>query len=110
MDTQAPNKSGHVLLLGMFHGTETEPKLGQEYRDTKRCDAMVKLNYEIKTLDDKHMAGDREMHCRASFTNFRRMHNAMKSKWSDKFHKFDSIILDYFFCPVSFKYIFKLPI
>jgi hypothetical protein len=91
----------HVLLLGMYFGTETIPKLGQEYRDTIRSEALSKLNYNVKTLDDKHMGNQRQMHCRASFTNFRRMHNAVRFKWGDNFQKFNFIILDFFFCPVS---------
>jgi hypothetical protein len=93
-------EQNHVLLLGMYHGTEIIPKKGQEFRDRIRCDALIKLNCKVKTLDDKHMGNQRQMHCRASFTNFRRMHNAVRSKWGENFQKFNLIILDYFFCPV----------
>ena len=92
---------GHILLLGMFHGNEKEPKVGQEYRDTKRCNSLTDLNFLVKTLDDKHENNQIGSHCRTNFTNFRRMRQVMNSTWGDNFAKFDYIILDYFFCPVS---------
>ncbi len=90
---------GHVLLLGMVFSEEFEPKRGQEYRDRVRCEAMEKLGYRIKTLDDKHEDTDIEQHCTANFAGARRMLSAMGKRWKDPF--FDHVILDYFFSPVS---------
>jgi len=89
-----------VLLLGMVFSEELEPKRGQEYRDRVRCEAMEKLGYCVKTLDDKHK--DFELkngkHCTANFTDSRRMMKSIESRWEKPC--FDHIILDYFFSPV----------
>lgn len=90
----------HALLLGMFHGSYSKKKLGQEFRDKIRCDAMVKRGYNVKTLDNKHDKEDLvKNHCYANFTS-RKMIPSMEEKWG-KSISFDQVILDYFFCPVS---------
>lgn len=95
------NKSrSTVLLLGMvFAHTATEPKRGQEFRDHVRCLALEEQGYQVFTLDDKHEDQDIPEHCRANFADHRRMISAMQNKWGGI--RFDHIVLDYFFCPVS---------
>ena len=43
-----------ALLLGMVYSNEKDPITGQMFRDRVRCEAMEKLGYIVKTLDDKH--------------------------------------------------------
>ena len=43
-----------ALLLGMVYSNEKDPITGQMFRDRVRCEAMEKLGYVVKTLDDKH--------------------------------------------------------
>lgn len=88
-----------VLLLGVVYATELKPKRGQEFRDRVRCDALEKLGYEVRTLDNKHSDVGLAKHCNANFVDTRRMIKAIKSKWPDE--SFDHIILDYFFSPVK---------
>jgi hypothetical protein len=42
-----------VLLLGMVFAAEFQLKVGQEFRDRVRCEALERLGYSVKTLDDK---------------------------------------------------------
>ena len=106
-----------ILLLGMVYTeylkliswkntrlgitTLDKPNRGQEFRDMVRCKGLESLGYDVKTLDNKH---DPERavinkHCCTTFCDPRRMKQAMFSSWPDK--KFDAVILDYFFSPVS---------
>ena len=62
---------------------EFVPKVGQEFRDRVRCEALEQLGYLVRTLDDKH-ADDvllHSKHCRANFTQPRRMLKATAAKW-----------------------------
>ena len=94
---QQPN---NVLLLGMvFAHQATEPKRGQEFRDRVRCEALNNLGYNIYTLDDKHEDTMIREHCRANFADTRRMMQSMEHKWKNV--RFEHVILDYFFSPVS---------
>lgn len=88
-----------ALLLGMVFATEQRPKRGQEYRDRVRCESLEKLGFNVKTLDDKHNDTDLRNHCNANFLDARRMLKSMQAKWSKQ--KFNLVILDYFFSPVS---------
>ena len=90
-----------VLLLGMVFSEETEPKRGQEYRDRVRCEALEKLGYSVRTLDNKHKDDvlTNGKHCTANFADSRRMLKSMNNRWDKSI--FDHIILDYFFSPVS---------
>lgn len=92
-----------TLLLGMVFSEEMEPKRGQEFRDRVRCEALEKMGYSVKTLDNKHddMEARFGKHCRANFADSRRMLKSMRSKWGGNF-QFDDIILDYFFSPVIY--------
>lgn len=112
-----------VLLLGIVFATKEvtpSPATGQMYRDRVRCEAMVDLGYNVKTLDDKHDDDEdyavecekpspwpiqrtavEGTHCRANFSDPRRMWRKMKQIWGSK-TRFDSIILDYFFCPEGY--------
>jgi len=108
-----------VLLLGMVYSNEKDPITGQMFRDRVRCEAMERLGYVVKTLDDKH-DGDLERsessieeydeikkfakkgtHVRANFANCRRMLKSMIDSWGMN-QVFDQIILDYFFCPAGY--------
>ena len=97
----------NILLLGMVYSEELEPKRGQEFRDRVRCLALELMGNSVKTLDNKHE--DTEIssgkHCRANFADARRMLKSMRTKWGDEI-EFDSIILEYFFSPVSYFFIF----
>ena len=89
-----------VLLLGMVFSAEFQPKVGQEFRDRVRCEALERLGYSVKTLDDKH--SDNLLHgkhCRANFTQARRLLTSMELKWGSI--QLNHIILDYFFSPVG---------
>lgn len=94
------------------------------YRDRIRCEALQKLGYVVKTLDDKHN-DDRTLqsnlgangshlqaapgaHCQASFSDPRRMIPNMLEVWGttkqeneyeSEMPPFDCIIMDYFFMP-----------
>ena len=91
-----------VLLLGMVFSKEFVPKVGQEFRDRVRCEALECLGYSVRTLDDKH--DDSKLahgkHCRTNFCQSRRMFKAMAEKWGGSL-LLDHIILDYFFSPVG---------
>lgn len=89
---------GNSLLLGVVFATEQRAKRGQEYRDRVRCEAMERLGYQVKTLDNKHADKDLPKHCTANFSDTRRMMKSMEGKWPGE--KFDHVILDYFFSPV----------
>ena len=91
-----------MLLLGMVFSTEFVPKVGQEFRDRVRCEELEGLGYSVKTLDDKHSAESlvHGKHCRANFTQPRRMLQSMEAAWG-KGIQLDHIILDYFFSPVG---------
>lgn len=98
---RSDNSKQNVLLLGMvFAHHATNPRRGQEFRDRVRCEAVRDLGYNVYTLDDKHDDSEIEEHCRAKFTDTRRMKSAMKSNWPDV-PVFNFVILDYFFSPVS---------
>eukprot|EP01038_Epipyxis_sp_PR26KG_P005631 gene5631-7777_t len=94
-----------ALLLGMVFAEEFSPKRGQEYRDRVRCEALEKLGYNVKTLDNKHTIEKAKVgcHCNASFTDVRRMLRSINDAWGENGEKvqFDEIILDYFFSPVG---------
>jgi hypothetical protein len=92
------NTEKSCLLLGMVYSNEHRSKRGQEYRDRVRCAALESLGYEVRTLDNKHDDGQLTKHCSANFSDTRRMMTAL-NKWKDV--KYDHIILDYFFSPVS---------
>jgi hypothetical protein len=89
-----------ALLLGVVFAKEQRAKRGQEYRDRVRCEAMENIGYTVKTLDNKHSDAGLDNHCTANFSDTRRMMKSMGAKWDGV--KFDHIILDYFFSPVSF--------
>lgn len=92
---------GNVLLLGMVFSDYDKVNRGQEYRDKVRCEAMEKLGYNVRTLDDKHDDTGIDKHCRCNFADTRRMERAMDDKWGkDCEYKFNDIVLDYFFSPV----------
>jgi hypothetical protein len=61
---------------------------------------MENIGYSVKTLDNKHSDAGLDNHCTANFSDTRRMMKSMSAKWDGV--KFDHIILDYFFSPVSF--------
>ena len=67
----------------MIFSAELVPKVGQEFRDRVRCVELENLGYSVKTLDDKHAAEtlDHGKHCRANFTQPRRMLQSMKAAW-----------------------------
>lgn len=44
----------NCLLLGMVYSVENDPRTGQMFRDRVRCEAMERLGYNVKTMDDKH--------------------------------------------------------
>eukprot|EP01032_Pedospumella_encystans_P028287 gene28287-31947_t len=92
-------KHSNVLLLGMVFSSEAIPKRGQEYRDRVRCEALERLNYKVKTLDNKHSDITLLNHCTANFSDTRRMVKAITSKWGSE--TFDHVILDYFMSPVG---------
>jgi hypothetical protein len=81
---------------------EDRPSRGQEFRDRVRCEALENLGYDVYTLDNKHpeVRGPAGKHCRANFADPRRMIKSIKFTWGNDI-VFDSIILDYFFSPVS---------
>jgi hypothetical protein len=95
-----------ALLLGMVYSTETKPKRGQEFRDRVRCEALETLGgYEVFSLDNKHNHMDlteckENKHCTSNFCDARRMIRSVEDRWGFDL-KFDVIILDYFFSPVS---------
>jgi hypothetical protein len=91
---------GTALLLGVVFATEQRAKRGQEYRDRVRCEAMESLGYDVRTLDNKHSDAGLDKHCNANFSDTRRMMKSMDAKWNGE--KFDHVILDYFFSPVSY--------
>lgn len=93
-------KHSNVLLLGMVFSSEAIPKRGQEYRDRVRCEALERLNYKVKTLDNKHSDTTLSNHCTANFSDTRRMVKAITSKWGSE--TFDHVILDYFMSPVKY--------
>lgn len=93
------NTEKSCLLLGMVYSNEHRSKRGQEYRDRVRCAALESLGYDVKTLDNKHDDQQLTKHCSANFSDTRRMMTAL-NKWKDV--KYDHIILDYFFSPVSY--------
>lgn len=95
--------SENVLLLGMVYSKRaTNPARGQEFRDRVRCEALSKLGYSVKTLDDKHEdESDENLHCQTNFSDPRRMISSMQTLWKNNDCKFDHIILDYFFSPVG---------
>lgn len=96
------SQSPAALLLGMvFSHHSVEPKRGQEFRDHIRCQALRNQGYKVYTLDDKHDDSEIDEHCRANFADTRRMIASMKSKWAETNTKFNHVILDYFFSPVS---------
>ncbi len=87
----------------MVYSEEREPKRGQEFRDRVRCEALENRGeYAVYSLDNKHEEDSAVSgkHCRANFADARRMMGSIKKAWGDDV-KFDVIILDYFFCPVS---------
>ena len=106
-----------VLLLGMVFTeylkliswkntklgitTLDRPNRGQEYRDMVRCKGLESLGYDVRTLDNKHSVdrAQENKHCHTSFCDPRRMKQSLFGLWGDK--KFDAVILDYFFSPVS---------
>lgn len=93
------NNCDSALLLGVVFATEQRAKRGQEYRDRVRCEALERLGFQVKTLDNKHADKDLPKHCTANFSDTRRMMRSMEAKWSEE--KFNHVILDYFFSPVS---------
>lgn len=118
LETTAAPKN--ALLLGMVFSIEKDPLTGQMFRDRVRCEAMERLGFNVKTLDDKHdgdverAASDptsfsdddknyakRGTHCRANFAQCRRMLKSMEDAWGVD-QSFDQIILDYFFCPAGY--------
>lgn len=101
MKTTKTRRSGNSLLLGMVYSDVMEPKRGQEYRDRVRSEAMEKLGYQVRTLDNKHSDINLQKHCTANFSDTRRMMRSIESKWKGEI--FDHVILDYFFCPVNHK-------
>ena len=52
LETTAAPKN--ALLLGMVFSIEKDPLTGQMFRDRVRCEAMERLGFNVKTLDDKH--------------------------------------------------------
>ena len=96
--------NGRVLLLGMaYHDKKISelPSRGQGFRDRVRCESLENLNYEVRSLDDKHRVdiSDSQKHCDANFADARRMKSAMDLMWPEN-KDYDHIILDYFFSPV----------
>ena len=72
----------------MVFSAELVPKVGQEFRDRVRCEELEGLGYSVTTLDDKHSADslDHGKHCRANFTQPRRMLQAMEEAWGPQIH------------------------
>lgn len=114
-----------ALLLGMVYTDEscTSPKVGQEFRDRQRCEALSAEGYQVFTLDDKHSSNEavKTRHCKSNFCDERRMSKWFKTVWEGKGQEscawygdyavdkntwngraeFNLIILDYFFSPNS---------
>lgn len=92
-----------ALLLGMVYSKESTPSRGQGYRDMVRCQALEKMGYLVETVDDKHdeELGKEGRHCRANFSDLRKMLKNMKSIWDLDQPRYDTIILDYFFSPTG---------
>ena len=62
------NETKTALLLGMVYSNEKDPLTGQMYRDRVRCEAMERMGYCVKTMDDKH-DGDLERVRQSFHTN-----------------------------------------
>lgn len=94
-----------ALILGMaFHdkARSEQPTRGQGYRDRIRCEALERLNYNVRSLDNKHeeIISKESKHCQANFADARRMKSSMDELWPNR-EQYDHVILDYFFSPVS---------
>lgn len=105
VDTLGDDTLPLILLLGMVYAKyeKVQPSYGQEFRDLTRINGLISLGYKVHTLDNKH-SEDRaveNMHCESSFliSESKLSTNLLKC-WGD--HKYDLIILDYFFSPVGF--------
>jgi hypothetical protein len=112
--------------MGMVYADEKHsgsPKVGQEFRDRQRCDALQSCGYDVFTLDDKHASneGVATRHCKSNFCDERRMskwfrtvfagqgqescawygdYKVDRNTWGGRLD-FDLIVLDYFFSPNS---------
>lgn len=101
-----------ALVLGMVYSTEMKPKRGQEFRDRVRCEALETIGgYEVFSLDNKHFHWDltecrEKKHCTSNFCDARRMIQSVAEQWGPDI-QFDTIILDYFFSPVSHHQLFS---
>jgi hypothetical protein len=95
-----------ALLLGVFYFKNNRfvPNIGQGWRDAVRGYALERSGYRVLSLDNKHneslYSNNDKVHCNANFGDPRRM---MKSifEFFGLGIIFNTIILDYYFCPVS---------
>lgn len=97
------NLGGKILVLGMVYNNETSAEnnmsiaFGQERRDLIRILGMIKLGYEIFSMDDKHNPVNGR-HCNANFNNSRKMFKSMSIQQAYPINlRAKYIILDYFF-------------
>ena len=89
------------------------------YRDRVRCESMERNGYHVYTLDNKQGSGSSMQiveskitpvciragrHCNANFCDIRRFYESIERTWGTHM-RFDTIILDYFFSPVSTSHI-----
>jgi len=99
-----------ILVLAMFNsdrvfkdkekGKGNKEEHGQERRDQKRINALIKRGFRVYSLDDKHkqIIG---RHCYANFNYPRKMMRSLnEQRVFPSYLGARFIILDYFFCPV----------
>lgn len=96
-----------ALLLGVYFSRNNRfsPGVGQCWRDAVRCFALESCGYRVLSLDNKHVdasqcGSDNNVHCNANFGDPRRMFKSILQIFGVGII-FNTIILDYFFCPVS---------
>ncbi len=93
---------GNTMLFGIVDSNWTKNTTGQEARDHIRCQALRKMSFTVKTIDDKHSDQGLQHHCQANFCDARRLKKSMDEKWGiHNQYSLDHVILDYFFSPVS---------
>lgn len=96
------NKHKKVLVLGMVYIDDNIKNnlsiaFGQEKRDLIRILGLIKLGYEVFSMDDKHSPINGK-HCNANFNNSRKMFKSMVTQQAYPINlRADYIILDYFF-------------
>lgn len=102
-----------ALLLGVFYFRNNRfvPNIGQGWRDAVRGYALERCGYRVLSLDNKHnelmYGNDDKLHCNANFGDPRRMMISIFQIFGLGII-FNTIILDYFFCPVSHSHTSKI--